>query len=75
MKITTIEAWEVKMKLKEPYTIAYETISSADNVFFRIETDKGITGYGCAAPDLQITGDTPQSVLTAVEDIIHPLIN
>ena len=41
MKITTIEAWEVKMQLKEPYTIAYETVSSADNVFLRIETDKG----------------------------------
>lgn len=75
MKIITIEAWEVKMKLKEPYTIAYETISSADNVFLRIETDKGITGYGCAAPDLQVTGETPQSVLTAAEDIIKPLIN
>lgn len=74
MKITTIEAWEVKMKLKEPYTIAYETISSANNVFLRIETDNGITGYGCAAPDLPITGETPQTVLTAAEDIIKPLI-
>lgn len=74
MKIITIEAWEVKMQLKEPYTIAYETISSADNVFLRIETDKGITGYGCAAPDLQITGETLESVLIAADDIIKPVI-
>jgi L-alanine-DL-glutamate epimerase-like enolase superfamily enzyme len=74
MKITTSEAWEVKMQLKEPYTIAYETVSSADNVFLRIETDKGITGYGCAAPDLHITGETLPGVLTAAEDIIKPSI-
>ena len=74
MKIITVEAWEVKMQLKEPYTIAYETISSADNVFLRLETDKGITGYGCAAPDLQVTGETLESVLTAAEDIVKPLI-
>ena len=72
MKITHFEAWAVKMRLREPYTIAYETVSSADNVFLRIETDKGINGYGCAAPDLQITGETPQSVLDACRDIIAP---
>lgn len=72
MKITHIKAWEVKMRLKEPYTIAYETISSADNVFLRIETDKGITGHGCAAPDLQITGETTETVLKACEEIVTP---
>jgi len=72
MKITHIEAWEVKMRLREPYTIAYETISSADNVFLRIKTDRGITVHGCAAPDLQITGETTESVLKACETIITP---
>jgi L-alanine-DL-glutamate epimerase-like enolase superfamily enzyme len=72
MKITHIEAWEVKMLLREPYTIAYETISSTENVFLRIETDKGITGHGCAAPDLQITGETTETVLKACEAIITP---
>ncbi len=60
------------MPLRVPYTIAYETISSADNVFLRIETDKGITGHGCAAPDLQITGETTKTVLKACEAIITP---
>ena len=72
MKITNIEAWEVRMKLREPYTIAYETCSSADNVFLRIETDKGITGYGCAAPDPQITGETADTVIGACDAVIKP---
>ena len=50
MKITRIEAWIVHMPLKTPYTIAYETVESAANVFIRIDTSGGITGFGCAAP-------------------------
>lgn len=74
MKIRNVEAWPVSMILKEPYTIAYETIESATNIFLRIETDKGTVGFGCAAPDLQITGETPESVLQAMDDVISPSI-
>ena len=59
------------MRLAVPYTIAYETVSSTQNVFLRIETDSGITGFGCAAPDLQVTGETPESVLQFAKDILH----
>ncbi|HXV62465.1 MAG TPA: hypothetical protein VEK15_17325 [Vicinamibacteria bacterium] len=51
MKITRVEAWSVDMKLAEPYTIAYETISRATSVFLRVETNADISGFGCAAPD------------------------
>jgi len=74
MKIKHIEAWSVAMRLTEPYTIAYETINSTTNVFIRLETDKGVTGYGCAAPDLQVTGETPGSVLQAVNETVAPSI-
>jgi len=72
MKITHIDAWPVAMKLSEPYTIAYETVSTADNVFLRLETTSTITGYGCAAPDLAVTGETIGSVMAACQDVITP---
>ena len=72
MKITHIEAWPVAMKLTEPYTIAYETISSTTNVFLRVETSAGIVGYGCAAPDLEVTGETPTGVMDACSNVILP---
>ncbi|MFC2088391.1 mandelate racemase/muconate lactonizing enzyme family protein [Calditrichota bacterium] len=76
MKITNIEAWTVEMPLKEPYTIAYETIDKTSNVFIRIETNSAITGFGCAAPDLEITGETYETVTTSINDFIKPyLIN
>lgn len=74
MKITKIEAWPVTMKLEEGYTIAYETVETTTNVFLRMQTNKGIVGFGCAAPDWQVTGETPESVLNDVEQIVAPNI-
>ena len=74
MKISRLETWLVDMKLSEPYTIAYETVSSAKNIFLRIETTQGIIGYGCAAPDLEVTGESADSVLAVSKDIIEPML-
>ncbi|UCE06828.1 MAG: dipeptide epimerase [bacterium] len=74
MKITNIEAWSVALKLKEPYTIAYDTIDTASNIFLRIDTNQRVVGYGCAAPDEFVTGETPHSVLQAMKDIVYPAL-
>ncbi|MBU0640921.1 MAG: dipeptide epimerase [Planctomycetes bacterium] len=74
MKITRVEAQTVTMPLKEAYTIAYETVGSACNVFLRVETDCGIVGFGCAAPDLPVTGETPETVVEAIANIIEPAL-
>lgn len=72
MKIKHIEVWPVEMRLAEPYTIAYETVESTVNVFLRIETSTGLSGCGCAAPDLPVTGEKPQTVLSALNDTAIP---
>jgi L-alanine-DL-glutamate epimerase-like enolase superfamily enzyme len=64
VKIVRLEAWPVVMGMGEPYSIAYETVTSATNVFCRLVTDEGPPGYGCAAPDRAVTGETPESVLS-----------
>ncbi len=72
MKINHLEAWPVNLQLCEPYSIAYETIREATNVFLKVETDRGIVGFGCAAPDQQVTGETAESVLQIFRDFIEP---
>ncbi len=74
MKISDIIAWQLRMPLAEPYTISYETVDAAVNVFCRIETTAGIVGYGCAAPDLAVTGETAETVLKAWRTIIAPML-
>ena len=72
MKITGLETWTVEMKLKEPYTIAYETIDKTSNVFIKIQTNTPVVGFGCSAPDLEITGETAESVTKAISEIAKP---
>ena len=74
MKITRLEVWPVVMPLVEPYTIAYETVATTTNVFLRIVTDESIVGYGCAAPDEHVTGETAETVLEAFQSTVAPTI-
>lgn len=74
MKITSLEAWTVDLKIGVPYTIAYETIDRAQNVFVRIVTDGPAIGFGCAAPDPVVTGESAESVLAAMRSVVEPAL-
>jgi len=74
MRINRLEFWPVDIPLREPYTIAYETVTRASVVFLRLDTGSGVTGFGCAAPDLEVTGETVQTVLRAAEEEIAPCL-
>ena len=74
MRITRVAYRAVEMPLGEPYAISYETIETASNVFLRIETADGITGHGCAAPDLAVTGETVESVTARCRDVVEPTL-
>jgi L-alanine-DL-glutamate epimerase-like enolase superfamily enzyme len=62
------------MPLRQPYTIAYESVEKVANVFLRMETDGGLNGFGCAAPDLAVTGETAKTVSKALSHLEALLI-
>ena len=70
MKIKEIDAFRLDMPLAVPYTIAYETVSHVTNIILKLTTDAGITGWGCAAPDLMVTGETPEDVVRSISSAI-----
>ncbi len=74
MRIVSLECWSHAMRLKESYTIAYETVSECTNVFLKIITENGQKGYGCAAPDFYITKEDETSVRKAFHDIVEPAL-
>jgi L-alanine-DL-glutamate epimerase-like enolase superfamily enzyme len=74
MKIREIEYFKLDMPLTTPYTIAYETVSKATNIILKLVTDTGLTGWGCAAPDLTVTGESPDDVITTIETVIKDLL-
>ena len=63
------------MRLAESYTIAYETIDRATNILLAIETDGGLVGFGCAAPDPGVTGETAEGTLGALRDTAEPVLH
>src|SRR5476651_1214813 len=50
----------------KPVIMAGEEVRRADNVLVRIETDNGLTGWGEAASAPLMTGDTLESIVSAV---------
>ncbi|MEZ5004363.1 MAG: dipeptide epimerase [Chitinophagales bacterium] len=74
MKIKEIEYFRLDMPLAVPYTIAYETVSSTSNIILKLITNTGIVGWGCAAPDLEVTGETPEQVVQNVESVVIGLL-
>ncbi len=74
MRITRLEAWAVEMGLAEPYSIAYETVERVTNVLLRLTTDGPLVGYGAAAPDPAVTGETPESVLETLRAVAEPIV-
>ncbi len=74
MKISAIEYFRLDMPLAMPYTIAYETVDHATNIILKLHTDKGITGWGCAAPDKVVTGETPEEVIDNINTVLIGLL-
>jgi L-alanine-DL-glutamate epimerase-like enolase superfamily enzyme len=75
MKITRIAAWKVALPLAEAYTLSYGTVSTAENVFLRLETDGAAVGYGCAAPDPAVTGETAEAVLGVLDGPVRDVLS
>lgn len=74
MKILGATVERLDLKLHTPYTIAYETVSEATNFILRLETDIGLTGYGCAAPDLPVTGEDVAEAWVRAQSLVAPFL-
>ena len=61
MNIKSIKTWSENLELTRPYSIAYETIDSVENVFVEIELDNGIHGIGSGSPAEFVTGESINS--------------
>jgi muconate cycloisomerase len=75
MKITTIEAIAVSLPMKKPVQMAGETVTQAENVFVRIESDAGAVGWGEAAAAPTMTGETIAGMMAAIELMRPKLIS
>lgn len=66
MRIRTIEPIAVSLPMLKPVIMAGEVVRRADNVLVRVEADNDFVGWGEAASAPIMTGDTLESIVSAV---------
>ena len=66
MPIKTIEPIAVSLPMLKPVIMAGEEVRRADNVLVRIAADNGLVGWGEAASAPLMTGETLESIVSAV---------
>jgi muconate cycloisomerase len=66
VQIKTIEPIAVSLPMLKPVIMAGEEVRRADNVLVRIAADTGLVGWGEAASAPVMTGETLESIVSAV---------
>jgi L-alanine-DL-glutamate epimerase-like enolase superfamily enzyme len=72
MSIRRFAVARLRMPLSHPYTIAYETVVAAENILVRVEDERGRAGFGVAAPDEAVTGESLASAAEVLDRIGRP---
>ena len=58
MKIKAIRVRRENLELAKPYTIAFKTVITVENMIVGIELENGITGYGAGNPSEKVVGES-----------------
>jgi L-Ala-D/L-Glu epimerase len=61
LKITAVELYQSKIKLKEPFIISLGPLTHAENVIVIIRTNEGINGTGECSPFMTINGESMET--------------
>ena len=75
MKITRYKVHVADLPLVHGYTIARKTITTTVNVLLELATDTGLTGWGCAAPSDDVTGETTDMSEAALRGALRPFVD
>jgi L-alanine-DL-glutamate epimerase-like enolase superfamily enzyme len=71
-RIVDIEICPVRLPRREQIALRYGSFSTLDNVMVRIGTDRGVTGYGEAAPIPPTFGETQATIVEALRSHLAP---
>jgi o-succinylbenzoate synthase len=74
MIIRGIETNRIAVPLKKPFKTALRTVETAEAVIVRVHSDDGLTGWGEAPPTVVITGESLDSIESAVIQSIKPAL-
>ena len=74
MRIREAALGYIEIPLVTPFKTALRTVDRIRDLIVRVTLDSGETGYGEAPPTAVITGETRQSIETAVREYLAPAV-
>lgn len=69
-----MKVYPVNIPLKTPFIISDSTQTEYSGILLELITNKGISGWGEAAPSARVTGETPENVEKVLNNKIKPLL-
>lgn len=72
MNITEIQIAQLTIPLIRPFITAVRRTECVEDVVVIIKTDSGNLGYGSAASTPAITGDSTETIISAIKSILAP---
>ncbi len=74
MRIERVEVYKVSIKLKKPFVISLGPVTHADNIYLRIRTDEGVSGFGECSPSLTINGESTGTCIDVAQYLARALM-
>lgn len=74
MTIKKITLYGIRLPLKQPFKIAYDTYEDIESLLVSIESTSGETGWGEAVVDQHVSGETWQSAREIIAQELAPLL-
>ena len=68
MSISEVKLYRLSIPLEQKFSTSLHTVKSADNAVVKISNDEGFDGYGEAAPNDVVTGDTLSSIKGFIDE-------
>lgn len=73
-RIVSLAVTRHDFQLRIPSVVAYEALEVAPNIVVRLELANGLVGYGNAAPDAHVTGETAARVEHVITQLFKPAL-
>lgn len=74
MKIERFTLYKPRLEMDSPFVTSLRTVEALETVVLQIETDDGFSGWGEAPVNPQVTGETPETSLAALDFVLPELL-
>ncbi|WP_054948832.1 mandelate racemase/muconate lactonizing enzyme family protein [Numidum massiliense] len=74
MHITAVSIFGIRLPLKIPFVVSYESYDVMPSLIVKVETNTGLYGYGEAVPDEHVTGETWEGTYEVIRHTLAPAV-